>query len=404
MHLGVHRGGNPRDLGLALVSAITTKTVGVNVGQLWPGQNGAEDVQVINLDDTNTAYLGSSTSIDAGQPNAFPLGPLASAVFPGDAPLYGVASVPVTVGLVPGGSNYSPGSLTISGPVTADITGPVDIGTMPDVTIGSVADVNLTSQSVNINTLAQQASALLQTTAAVAAGVTGGPFSQAMPGYATGYAVEVVPVTTGSGVFWAADVVVAQYDAAGQQLTTEVFTVTNYPLSVSAGIDTAVVRGPLVGTTIQVTMLNATAGFLNTLMGISSTVPQIKAKVYALAYIPPAGSGIVDPFDDKVLCPSEATPVSGSYTYLPLKPYAGLACMNIQNAGTSSQTMQVAISSYSVATGPASAITEFWSDFVAGQSAVTTTFAVDNYLNVVGLVQRAGGSGYNAQVGITALS
>lgn len=143
------------------MAAISTAYVGANaqplLGAPAAGQAPAS-VTVINLDTENTVNLGSAAS-----QLQFPLGPLASLTM--TAPVWAAAATePLQVGLVPGGSGYSPGSLTITGPVTAEITGPVtvegtiDIGNSPTVDlaagatvdISGIADVNVQNATLDI--------------------------------------------------------------------------------------------------------------------------------------------------------------------------------------------------------------------------------------------------------------
>ena len=119
--------------------ALTVARVGPNAQTLAPGPAVGADagqVLIINLDLENTVNLGSSSTN-----LIFPLGPLASATL--TAPVYAAAATtPLLVGIAPGGSSYSPGSLTITGPVTAEITGPVTVeGT---VDIGSTVTAEIT--------------------------------------------------------------------------------------------------------------------------------------------------------------------------------------------------------------------------------------------------------------------
>jgi hypothetical protein len=127
------------------MGTLTTALVGLNVQTLAPaplaGQD-AESVTIINLDTANTVNLGgSNTNL------AFPLGPLASATL--TAPVYAAAATEaLEVGIAPGGSSYSPGSLTITGPVTAEITGPVTVeGT---VDIGGTTDVEIQNANIDV--------------------------------------------------------------------------------------------------------------------------------------------------------------------------------------------------------------------------------------------------------------
>jgi hypothetical protein len=118
------------------MASLTTARVGLNQQTLVPGPvvgAAADQVLIINLDLDNTVNLGSSSTN-----LSFPLGPLASATL--TAPVFAAAAtVPLQVGIAPGGSSYSPGSLTITGPVTAEITGPVEIS---DIEGGTVTFTN----------------------------------------------------------------------------------------------------------------------------------------------------------------------------------------------------------------------------------------------------------------------
>jgi hypothetical protein len=143
------------------MASLTTALVGPNVQTLAPAAiAGAEagQVLIINLDLENTVNLGSS------QTNlAFPLGPLASAVL--TAPVYAAAATQaLLVGIAPGGVSYSPGSLTITGPVTAEITGPVtvegsvaisgtptvDLAAGTTVDISGTTDVNVQNANIDV--------------------------------------------------------------------------------------------------------------------------------------------------------------------------------------------------------------------------------------------------------------
>lgn len=116
--------------------------------QLFGGQGSATaPIQIVNLDPTNTLYVGTDSNISIGQPGCFPLSPLSSMAFDGSKSTYGItqAGQSITAGVVPGGGNYSSGSVVITGPVTATISGPVD------AVITGTTDVNV--QNANIDVL-----------------------------------------------------------------------------------------------------------------------------------------------------------------------------------------------------------------------------------------------------------
>jgi hypothetical protein len=121
------------------MTSITVVTVGANAQPLAPAPVAGAQAQaftIINLDTANTVVLGSLPS-----QLTFPLGPLASVTL--TAPVWAAAATEaLQVGIVPGGSAFSPGSLTINGPVTAEITGPVEVeGT---VAISGTVDASVT--------------------------------------------------------------------------------------------------------------------------------------------------------------------------------------------------------------------------------------------------------------------
>jgi hypothetical protein len=121
------------------MASITTAMVGLNAQPLAPAPvkgAAAEVITILNLDAQNTVSLGSSPSHVT-----FPLGPGSSTTL--SAPVWASAAVPLLVGIIPGSASYAGGSLTISGPVTAEISGPVDAnvtGTV-EVSAGSVTIV-----------------------------------------------------------------------------------------------------------------------------------------------------------------------------------------------------------------------------------------------------------------------
>jgi hypothetical protein len=124
------------------MTQISVVTVGENAQPLAPGPftgQEAEVFTVINLDDSLSVNIGSiSTSLPLS------IGPLASVTLNG--PIWANASTQLKVGVLPGGGNYSPGSLTITGPVTATITGTVDVDVQ-----NTTLDVNVTNSSIDVN-------------------------------------------------------------------------------------------------------------------------------------------------------------------------------------------------------------------------------------------------------------
>lgn len=90
-----------------------------------PG-SGTGSVTLINLSDTDTAYVATTPTVHITD---IPVGPLATMTFDGTQWWYGsaVSGPLVQVAVLTGTTGYGAGSLTISGPVTAEITGPVEV-------------------------------------------------------------------------------------------------------------------------------------------------------------------------------------------------------------------------------------------------------------------------------------
>jgi hypothetical protein len=136
------------------MASINTITVGLNAQPLAPAPlagAAATVVTVINLDTANTVNLGSSSD-----QLGLALGPLASLTL--NAPVWaGAATAQLQVGIIPGGGAYSPGALTITGPVTATISGPVTVSSITSaVTVSSITapvDIGTITGSVDINSV-----------------------------------------------------------------------------------------------------------------------------------------------------------------------------------------------------------------------------------------------------------
>lgn len=140
---------------------LTTVNVTSKSTLIFGGQGStAVPIQLINQDANNTIYLAYASNPAIGQPGVMPIGPGASLAFDGSISVWGVTPVGQTaeVAVIPGGSNYSPGSLSISGPVTATISGPVtvegtvSIGNTPSVSISGTPVVDIgNTPSVSIS-------------------------------------------------------------------------------------------------------------------------------------------------------------------------------------------------------------------------------------------------------------
>lgn len=406
------------------MGTINTRTVGPAVIQLWPGQTGAADTQVINLDLTSTVYLGSSVSISTDGGNAFPLGPLASAAFSGEQPLYAVATAQLRVAMLPGGSNYSPGSLTITGPVTAEITGPVEIDGTVDVAgtvsiggtptvelasgttvdISGTATVTVDNASIDVLSTAQVAIQNLGSTTQAHPGAglaLVGTFT--MPAIAAGFQLTVNPTGLNPNVFYVTDVYVNQFDATGDLVASDTFTVSNFedPLQ-SLGGTSVVIRGPVLGTVIQVEMGTAAASFINTIFGLTTTAPAVEGTMYALPIYDGRPSYVyMNPGNRVLVYATDKNVTTTSLVFQAVQSYTGPASVNIENKGTATQIVQGAITSYSVVNGPTTPVTTWFSDYVPGQSAHTIPVYINNNFQACTLLLRGGTGTAITDMGIT---
>lgn len=110
----------------------------------WMANTTVDFVTLINLDQTNTVYIGTTSSIQIGGPNTIPLGPNASVTYPANKSLYGVApnnTHPILV--TPGAISYSPSGLAIVGNVIATVSGSVSISGTPNVNIANTPSVTI---------------------------------------------------------------------------------------------------------------------------------------------------------------------------------------------------------------------------------------------------------------------
>jgi len=332
------------------MASITTVTVGTNAQPLAaPPLAGATAavLTVINLDTANTVNLGSSAN-----QLALELGPLASVTL--TAPIYAAAATEqLKVGVVPGGSGYSPGSLTINGPVTAEITGPVEIS---DIEGGTVTFTN-DDIEVNGNVGVLNNVTVVSTAAAVAPGVTKQVFDQvAMPATAQSYLIEAIPVTTGA-YYFATDITVSHYDASGNLMGIEEFTVSNAAFSGSS----CAVRGKILGASVSVSVQTAAAAWLEAVSGIGSlNMSSVTFLLSASPFEYPGLSQTVACQNDRTLGVQDytSTDAIGAVNYATLDNYEGSAWMSYYvYSGTAN--IQPIVQSYSVANGT-SPLKHYW--------------------------------------------
>jgi hypothetical protein len=112
---------------------------------------------LVNQSATATVWVGTDTTIMAGSGPVIALAPGDSASFDGSVTVYGITLPNTTapVAVIPGGSAFTPGSLFISGPVTATISGPVTVeGTVDIGTITGSIDIASVTGTVNVDGVA----------------------------------------------------------------------------------------------------------------------------------------------------------------------------------------------------------------------------------------------------------
>lgn len=114
-------------------------------GPVWMANPTVEQVTLVNRDTANRVYIGNNPSIYVGSPNAVPLDPNASICYPGNKPIYAVATAGTApLLIVPGAVAYSPGGLAIVGNVNATISGNVNIA-------GQSVALDVSAANVNVN-------------------------------------------------------------------------------------------------------------------------------------------------------------------------------------------------------------------------------------------------------------
>lgn len=99
-------------------------------------------ITVINTDGTNTIWVGNQSNIMPAASGTMPLLPGSAITFDGSVSVYAVAQpgIMVIAAITPGGASYSPGTITITGPVTATISGPIAVSSIAaPVSIASIA-------------------------------------------------------------------------------------------------------------------------------------------------------------------------------------------------------------------------------------------------------------------------
>jgi len=135
--------------------SLTTVLVTQQATLLFGAQGSTSSpITVINTDGTNTIWIGNQSNIMPGV-GAMPLLPGSAISFDGSVSVYAVAQpgIMVIAAITPGGASYSPGTIVISGPVTATISGPIAVSSIAaPVSIASIAgSVAIASVAGNVD-------------------------------------------------------------------------------------------------------------------------------------------------------------------------------------------------------------------------------------------------------------
>lgn len=136
-----------------MTTPLSTRLVTPNSGLLYGTPGGATTpIQVRNMDSVKVVWVANVSNVATDGSNGIPLDPGDSVTFDGSTSIYAVSpSGPAVVALVPGGVSFAPGSIDITGPVTATISGPVTIAGTPDVTIaGQLASLDVSAAVVDV--------------------------------------------------------------------------------------------------------------------------------------------------------------------------------------------------------------------------------------------------------------
>lgn len=130
---------------------------------------------------------------------------------------------------------------------------------------------------------------VLSTSSVLAAGSTTALALQAYGAFAEGYLIEVIPQHPGTDIF-AADLVITHQDASGNNLCVEQVTLSNYQ---NVGNNTSVVRGRLLGTSLQITVKVAASSWINGVTGSAVTADSVQIRQCALlTYVPGTGKRV----------------------------------------------------------------------------------------------------------------
>lgn len=232
---------------------------------------------------------------------------------------------------------------------------------------------------------------VLDTGPVIPANTSGAARVVAMPAFAEGYLIEVIPQNPGTRIF-CADIVITHTDASNNALAVEQVTVSNWQ---NLGNDTSVIRGRLLGTSITVQALTCSSAFLNTITGGSVTADSVKVRTCALyTYVPGTGKRvpIITSADGLLLNSADQVTLSGTagnQTLVSVLPdYTGAVYVGASTLTGGGTSYSPRINSYTVSNGTGLLSQQ---DFPAVNSTTpaVTPWSLPSCFNVAFVVQRA---------------
>ena len=233
----------------------------------------------------------------------------------------------------------------------------VTIEGTPTVEIEGTPNVNITNATVNIGGQVATTKDIteLQATSYISAGATGGPFTQVMPSAAEGYLLELVPQHLGTEIY-AADVEIVHVDSIGTSIAVETVTVSNLQ---NLGNQCCVIRGRLLGASIQVTVVNAASAWINAVSGGAGLVADgAILKIFSLStYVPGTGKRVpvIQESDGLLLPSSNQVPIAAandSTEIIGVIPdYTGAVLLHAYNGGPANSIFQPWIKCFTVSFG-----------------------------------------------------
>lgn len=195
---------------------------------------------------------------------------------------------------------------------------------------------------------------VLGTSTVLAAGSTTALPLQAYGPFAEGYLIEVIPQHPGTDIF-AVDLVITHQDASGNNLCVEQVTLSNFQ---NVGNNTSVVRGRLLGTSLQVTAMVAASAWINGVTGSAVTADSVTIRQCALlTYVPGTGKRVpvIQQADGLLLNTSSHVTlgaVAGVATLVAVLPdYTGPVVVASATTTGGGFLYQPVINSYTVASG-----------------------------------------------------